>query len=53
MRNLAFVIWMLGWAWLLCAYPSAKPDAGFGAFWIIAWLFVGVLTYEDGKERKQ
>lgn len=52
MKNLAFVIWMLGWVYLINAYPSpnegySKTDKGIVAMVeLVLWVVIGILLYE-------
>lgn len=47
MRNVAFVVWMLGWPWLLAAYPTDRPlsDPAMLVFTAI-WVGIAIITYE-------
>lgn len=49
MRNLAFVSWLLGWAWLMCAYPPKHDVFENTAINFLVWIVVGVATYERRK----
>lgn len=59
MRNLVFVIWMLGWSisrdlseYLQFLRGKTYPETveGIAAFtWLVAWIWVGVLLYEKKK----
>lgn len=47
MRNVSFVAWMLGWPWLISAYPGEKPLSEPGLFvFTVVWIFVASLVYE-------
>ena len=55
MRNIAFVVWMLGWPWLANAYPLSAEEAGkggAGAIFLGLWLLVGAMTYEAKASNK-
>lgn len=47
MRNISFVAWVLGWPWLLSAYPGDEPlsEAALAVFTLI-WIAVSCLVYE-------
>ena len=47
MKNLPYVAWMLGWAWILSAYPShTEPTALSALVFILIWIGVGELIRE-------
>lgn len=47
MRNVAFVAWVLGWPWLLAAYPTQQPLSDASMFVFTAmWAGVAIITYE-------
>lgn len=52
MKNLPFVLWMLGWPadfWHLASKMNDVPDdaaKALGVIFLGTWIFVGVLTYQ-------
>ena len=47
MKHLDFVIWLLGWVWLLkgTQKPLKEYEVFVTCFWFIMWISIGSLLY--------